>query len=74
MKRRIEPAPFQPKLSASEKKVDATTRAAQAVTDAEANARDAKTERLRAARLHKEAIEGPAPIRKMPEKKVRRKS
>jgi hypothetical protein len=51
-----------------------TTRAALAILDEEANARDAKTERLRAARLQKEAIEGPAPIKKIPEKKTRRKS
>jgi hypothetical protein len=74
MKRRSEPGLFQPKLSASETKGDATTRAAQAITDAEANARDAKTERLRAARLRKEAIEGPVLVKKIPEKKVRRKS
>ena len=73
MKRRSEPSLFQPKLSASEKKVDATTRAAQAIIDEEANARDAKTERLRTARLQKEAIEGPVPIRKIPEKKKTRR-
>jgi hypothetical protein len=74
MKRRSEPTLFQPKLSASETKGDTTTRAAQAITDAETNARDAKTERLRAARLHKEAVEGPVPIKKIPEKKTRGKS
>jgi hypothetical protein len=61
MKRRSEPGLFQPKLSASETKGDATTRVAQAITDAETNARDAKTERLRTARLAKEATEGPPP-------------
>jgi hypothetical protein len=74
MKRRSEPGLFQPKLSASETKGDATTRAAQAIVDEETNARDAKTERLRAARLRKEAIEEPVPIKKLPEKKTRRKS
>ena len=74
MKRRSELGLFQPKLSASETKGDATTRAAQAIVDEETNARDAKTERLRAARLRKEAIEEPVPIKKIPEKKTRRKS
>jgi hypothetical protein len=74
MRRRSEPSLFQPKISASETKGDATTRAAQAIVDEEANARDAKTERLRATRLRKEAVEGTAPIKRIPEKKTRRKS
>lgn len=65
---------FKPKLSASEKKGDATTRAAQAIIDQEADAREAKTERLRAARLAREATEGPAPEAKAAGKrKIRRK-
>ena len=74
MKRRSEPSLFKPKLSQSELKVDATTRAARAIINEEANARDAKTERLRAARLRKEATESPVPVKKVPEKKTRRKS
>jgi hypothetical protein len=48
---------FKPKPSQAELRVDATTRAAQAIMDEEASSREAKTERLRAARLAKEAAE-----------------
>jgi hypothetical protein len=68
MKRRSEPSLFQPKLSQTEIRVDATTRAARAIVEEEANARDAKTERLRAARLAQEAIDGP-PMQKIASKK-----
>ena len=50
---------FQPKPSGQEKKSDATTRAAQQIMDAETAAREAKTQRLRQARLAKEKA-GPA--------------
>ncbi|MGN6772845.1 MAG: hypothetical protein ACTHJQ_23805 [Rhizobiaceae bacterium] len=59
---------FKPKPTASEKKGDVTTRAAQAIMHEEASARDAKTERLRAARLAREATEGPQ-VQKIPAKK-----
>jgi hypothetical protein len=73
MKRRSEPSLFKPKLSQTEIRVDATTRAARAIVDEEATARDAKTERLRAARLAQEAIDGP-PVQKIaPKKKTVRK-
>ncbi|MBN9077990.1 MAG: hypothetical protein J0H84_17420 [Rhizobiales bacterium] len=65
---------FKPKLSHAELRVDATTRAAHAIMDEEASTRIAKTERLRAVRLAKEATEGPNPIKKILEKKPRRKS
>jgi len=73
MKRRSEPSLFKPKLSQSEIKVDATTRAARAIIDEEANARDAKTERLRAARLALEATEEPLVQKISTKKKTRRK-
>lgn len=73
MKRRSEPSLFQPKLSSAETKGEVTTRAALAIIDEEANSREAKTERLRAARLQKEAIEGPVPIKEIPEKKKTRR-
>jgi len=71
MKRRSEPSLFQPKLSSAETKGDATVRA---IRDEETRARDVRTERLRAARLGREAIEGPVSIKKIPEKKTRSKS
>jgi len=73
MKRRSELGLFQPKLSASETKGDATTRAAQAIVDEETNARDAKTERLRAARLLQLATEEPPVEKTSAKKKTRRK-
>jgi hypothetical protein len=68
MRRQAETSLFQPKLSQMEKRVDATTRMAQAITDEEASAREAKTARLRAARLAREAAEGP-PVQKVARKK-----
>jgi hypothetical protein len=73
MKRRSEPSLFKPKLSQSEIKVDATTRAARAIIDEEANARDAKTERLRAARLLQLSTEEPPVEKTSAKKKTRRK-
>ncbi|MBW8908991.1 hypothetical protein AB6802_09310 [Mesorhizobium sp. RCC_202] len=46
---------FKPVPSRTEAKTDATTRVARQIVDLEANARIAKTERLRAARLAQEA-------------------
>lgn len=46
---------LQPPRSERETKADATTRAAQAITNAATAARDAKSERLRMARLTMEA-------------------
>lgn len=55
-------AALQPKSSRQETKADATTRAAWEIIDNEASAREAKTLRLRAARLaQEEAAAKPAP-------------
>ena len=54
-------AVFQPKSSKQEAKADTTTRIAREIIDGEASAREAKTERLRAARLAKEVAAQPAP-------------
>jgi hypothetical protein len=63
-------AVFQPKPSKQETKADLTTKAARAIIDHEASARDAKTERLRAARLaREEAASTQAPAEKKPRKK-----
>lgn len=62
-------AVFQPKPSKQETKADTTTRAAREILDNEASAREAKTERLRAARLAHEATAKPA----LETKKIRRK-
>ncbi len=64
---------FKPKPSQAELRVDATTRAAQAIISEEVNARDAKTERLRAARLALEATEEPLVQKTSAKKKTRRK-
>lgn len=61
---------FLPKPSKQEAKVDATTRLVRAIIDNEASAREAKTERLRAARLAQEAATKPVAETA---KKVRRK-
>lgn len=73
MKRGSEPSLFKPKLSQSELKVDTTTRAARAIIDEEANARDLKTERLRAARLAREAADESAEQKISAKKKTQRK-
>ena len=65
----IENDVFKPRLSKSESKSDATSRAAWEILDGEAAARAAKSERLRAARLAREAAEKTAPVAE----KVRRK-
>lgn len=61
---------FPPKSSKQEAKVDATTRLVRAIIDNEASVREAKTERLRAARLAQEAATKPVTETA---KKVRRK-
>lgn len=53
-------AAFQPKPSKQEAKADVTTRVAREIIDSEASAREAKTERLRAARLAQETAADPA--------------
>lgn len=60
MKKANPGGPFGPKLSALEQKVDATTRTVREIAHEEATARKAKTDRLRAARLAREAESGAA--------------
>lgn len=48
-------AVFQPKSSKQEAKADVTTRIAREILDGEASVREAKSERLRAERLEREA-------------------
>ncbi len=63
-------AVFQPKPSKQESKADVTTKTARAIIDHELSAREAKTERLRAARLaQEEAAASKAPAVKKPRKK-----
>ena len=62
------------KPSKIEAKGDATTRAARAIIDKETDARDAKTARLKAARLAKEASDLAAAPPPAPAKKTVRKS
>ena len=69
MRRMPEVGIFKPTPSRTEAKSDVTTRTARAIVDTEATLRAAKTKRLRAARLAREAIEEPA----APVKKERRK-
>ena len=66
MTRDIPEGIFKPKPTGSEKKSDATTRAAQQIMDAERQHREAKTERLRLARLAREEAETgqPAPAKR----------
>lgn len=66
MKTMLEPGNFNPTPSRGEAKSDATTRLAREIMDGEANARIAKTERLRAARLAQEVVEpvAAAPVAK----------
>ena len=56
-------AVFQPKPSKQEAKADATTRLARRIVDGEAAAREAKTDRLRQARLDKQNAEPAAPVK-----------
>lgn len=61
MKSMLEPGNFKPTPSRGEAKSDATTRLAREIMSGEANARIAKTERLRAARLAQEVAEPAVP-------------
>ncbi len=56
---------FKPKATIGEKKQDATDRAAKSIVDGEIAKREAKTERLRLARLERESTE-PAIAAKAP--------
>ncbi len=62
-------AVFQAKPSRQEAKADVTSRIAREIIDSEATARESKTERLRAARLAKEAAAKPAPETRKPRRK-----
>ena len=55
MKRPTADTVFKPTLSRTESKNDTTTRVARGIVDTEASAMAAKTERLRAARLARDA-------------------
>lgn len=57
---------FKPNPTSGEKKGDATTRAAQQIIDAETTAREAKTERLRLARLELERTQPPVAVKAPP--------
>lgn len=65
---------FKPTTSKAEAKSDVTTKAARSLIDTEAAARNAKTERLRAARKAQEAVEAlnPAPVKKARKQPVRK--
>lgn len=52
---------FQPKASKQEAKADTTTRVAREIMDVEVAKREAKTERLRLARLEREYAEAEKP-------------
>jgi hypothetical protein len=69
-KTEIADAIFRPTVSTREAKTDLTTRVAREIMDGEVAAREAKTERLRAARL---AMEAAAPAPEPPAPKVRKK-
>ncbi len=64
---------FKPKPSKQEAKADTTTRVAREILDAESRKRDAKTERLRLARLAVEAAEPEIPANK-PKTKAKAKA
>lgn len=54
---------FRPKPSKQEAKADATTQLVRQIMDGETAAREAKTERLRQARLAKQKLEPAAPAK-----------
>lgn len=66
---------FKPSLSKAETKADITNRTARAITDAATALRDAKTAKLRQARLAQEAEQDAAALtsRKLPRKSARKK-
>jgi hypothetical protein len=57
MRHQIPDGVFKPKPTSGEKKSDTTARVAQQIVDSEKSAREAKTRRLRLARLAKEEAE-----------------
>lgn len=54
---------FRPNRSQAEKKADVTNRTARAMIEAEVESREAKTARLRKARLAMEAARPPTPVK-----------
>lgn len=58
MKKPVPTGAFNPKLTTTESKSEATTRVARSIVEGEVALREAKTERLRRARLAKEAAVG----------------
>lgn len=58
-------AVFRPKLNKQEAKADEITRNVRAIMDAEVAKRDTKTERLRSARLARDAQMPAAPVKKI---------
>jgi hypothetical protein len=67
---------FKPTKASAEQKSEATTFVARGIIEQEAQAREIKTEKLRALRLAQEAVATPAltPQRKRQEKQVRRRA
>ncbi|GAA4124218.1 hypothetical protein ACFFTN_11040 [Aminobacter aganoensis] len=65
----IQATPFLPAQNKAEAKGDMTTRVANSILGAEVAAREAKTARLRAARLAMEATQEPAPAKPARRKK-----
>ncbi|WP_173931645.1 hypothetical protein [Chelativorans sp. Marseille-P2723] len=63
---------FKPKGTSAETKADATDRAFRAIVEDETRRRDAKTERLRQARLEKEAQEAAEAAAEKPKTKGRK--
>lgn len=57
---------FKPKASKAETKADTTTNAARTIIDAEVEKREAKTARLRQARLDREALAAEEAAQEMP--------
>jgi hypothetical protein len=64
---------FKPRMSQSEIKVDATTRAARAIIKEEVSVREAKTERLRKARLAQENVDPAVSAKRITEKMMSRR-
>lgn len=73
----LEHDPLRPKLTRAESKADITDRTARTIIGAEAQSREAKTARLRQARLEKEAAQPAIPApgevrrRKAPARRIR---
>jgi hypothetical protein len=60
---------FRPKPSRAESKADITNRTARGIIGAEEQKRDAKTARLRQARLEKEAVLQAEPVDRKPQRR-----